>query len=47
VQGVNGALALVCVDQNILQVFEITGLDELVPIRRTRAEGLAAVAEGR
>jgi len=40
-----GALALVCSDANILKTFEITGLDRVFPIYRTRAEALAAVAE--
>jgi anti-sigma B factor antagonist len=44
-QGVGGALALVCVNENVLQVFKIIGLDTLLPIHGTREEGLAAVAE--
>ena len=43
-QGADEALALVCGNENILQVFELTGLDKLLPIRGTREEGLAAVA---
>ena len=44
-QGAGGALALVCVNEDLLQVFEITGLDRLLPIHGTHEEGLAAVAE--
>ena len=43
-QDVGGGLAVVCVDENIRQVFELTALDKLIPIRGTREEALAAVA---
>jgi anti-sigma B factor antagonist len=39
-----GALALVCTDQNITKIFEITGLDRVFPIHATRDEALAALA---
>jgi len=39
-----GSLALVCTDQNITKIFEITGLDRVFPIHATRDEALAAVA---
>ena len=39
-----GSLALVCSDQNICKIFEITGLDRVFPIHATREEALAALA---
>jgi anti-sigma B factor antagonist len=39
-----GGLALVCTDQNIAKIFEITGLDRVFPIHDTRDDALAAVA---
>jgi anti-sigma B factor antagonist len=39
-----GALALVCTDQNITKIFEITGLDRVFPIHTTRAEAMAALS---
>ena len=41
-----GALALVCTDQNIAKIFEITGLDRVFPIHDTREEALAAAGSG-
>ncbi len=45
-----GSLALVCTDQNITKIFEITGLDRVFPIHKSRDEALAdrggAAAEG-
>ena len=38
-----GSLALVCTDQNISKIFEITGLDRVVPIYKSRAEALQNV----
>ena len=35
-----GALALVCTDQNITKIFEITGLDRVFSILPTREEAL-------
>ena len=40
-----GSLALVCSDQNIQKIFEITGLDRVFPIHETREAALAAVGE--
>lgn len=40
----DGTLALVCTDQNIVKIFEITGLDRVFPIHASRADALAAVA---
>ncbi|HYI79524.1 MAG TPA: STAS domain-containing protein, partial [Thermoleophilaceae bacterium] len=37
-----GALALVCTDQNITKIFEITGLDRVFPIHATRDEALSS-----
>jgi anti-sigma B factor antagonist len=39
-----GSLALVCTDQNITKIFEITGLDRVFPIHASRDEALTAVA---
>jgi anti-sigma B factor antagonist len=39
-----GSLALVCTDQNITKIFEITGLDRVFPIHGSRDEALQAVA---
>ncbi|MEX2253274.1 MAG: STAS domain-containing protein [Thermoleophilaceae bacterium] len=36
-----GALTLVCSDENITKIFEITGLDRVFPIHATRDEALA------
>ncbi len=41
-----GSLALVCSDQNITKIFEITGLDRVFPIYDARAEALSSVAAG-
>ena len=41
-----GSLALVCADQNILKIFEITGLDRVFPIHSSRDEALSALATG-
>ena len=35
-----GSLALVCTDQNITKIFEITGLDRVFPIHSSRDEAL-------
>lgn len=43
---VGGSLALVCSDQNILKIFEITGLDRVFPIHESRDGALSAVASG-
>ena len=39
-----GSLAIVCADQNICKIFEITGLDRVFPIHGSREEALAAVS---
>jgi len=39
-----GQLSLVCSDRNITKIFEITGLDRVFTIYRTRDEALAALA---
>jgi anti-sigma B factor antagonist len=41
-----GSLALVCTDQNISKIFEITGLDRVFPMHGSREEALASVAAG-
>jgi anti-sigma B factor antagonist len=37
-----GSLELVCTEPNLLRVFELTGLDRLLPIRSSRSEALGA-----
>ena len=37
-----GALALVCTDQNITKIFEITGLDRVFEIHGSRDEAMAS-----
>ena len=39
-----GSLAIVCADQNICKIFEITGLDRVFPIHNSREEALQAVS---
>ena len=41
-----GSLALVCTDQNISKIFEITGLDRVFPIHESREKALESVATG-
>ena len=41
-----GSLTLVCTDQNISKIFEITGLDRVFPIHGSRDEALESVAAG-
>jgi anti-sigma B factor antagonist len=38
-----GSLALVCTDQNISKIFEITGLDRVFAIHATRGEALESL----
>ena len=40
-----GSLAIVCADQNICKIFEITGLDRVFPIHASRDEALADVGD--
>jgi anti-sigma B factor antagonist len=39
-----GSLAIVCADQNICKIFEITGLDRVFPIHSSREDALQAVS---
>jgi anti-sigma B factor antagonist len=41
-----GELSLVCRDQNIIKIFEITGLDHVFAIHASREKALAAAASG-
>jgi anti-sigma B factor antagonist len=41
-----GSLTLVCSDENITKIFEITGLDRVFPIHPSRDEALASVGSG-
>ena len=38
-----GSLALVCTDDNITKIFEITGLDRVFPIHSSRADALESL----
>jgi anti-sigma B factor antagonist len=40
----NGRVDIVCTDENITRIFEITGLDRIFGIYRTRADALKAAA---
>jgi len=40
-----GGLALVCSDQNITKIFEITGLDRVFPIHDTREAALSSLSQ--
>lgn len=40
----NGNLDIVCTDENIIRIFEITGLDRIFGIYATRGEAMKAVA---
>ncbi len=40
-----GSLSLVCTDENITKIFEITGLDRVFPIHPSRDDALGAVAD--
>ena len=42
-----GSLALVCTDENITKIFEITGLDRVFPIHSSRDDALAALSRER
>jgi anti-sigma B factor antagonist len=39
-----GSLELVCTEQNLLRIFELTGLDRLLSIHPSRDEALGALA---
>ena len=39
-----GSLALVCTDDNITKIFEITGLDRVFPIHSSREDALTALS---
>lgn len=41
-QTANGSLAVVCAQPTILKVFEITGLDAIIPVRPTLDEAVLA-----
>ena len=44
-RGPEDALALVCVDEQMLRIFDVSGFDRVIPIHKTREEALAAVGE--
>jgi anti-sigma B factor antagonist len=39
-----GSLAVVCTHQNVLQILEITGLDGMMTVHRSREEAVSALA---
>jgi anti-sigma B factor antagonist len=41
-----GSLTLVCTDDNITKIFEITGLDRVFPIHGSRDEAIEGLASG-
>ncbi len=41
----NGNLDIVCTDENIIRIFQITGLDRIFGIYSTRTEALAAAPD--
>lgn len=41
----NGSLDIVCTDENIIRIFEITGLDRIFGIYPTRDEAMKAATE--
>src|SRR5215212_11337723 len=43
VRPAGGALELVCTDENILEIFKVTGLDRIFPIHATRDEAVEAI----
>jgi anti-sigma B factor antagonist len=42
-KAVDGELSVVCPDENILRVFEVTGLHRVFEIHRSRAEALRGI----
>jgi anti-sigma B factor antagonist len=39
-----GSLAIVCMHEKVMQIFEITGLDSVITVHPSREEALAALA---
>jgi anti-sigma B factor antagonist len=39
-----GSLAIACTNENILNVFEIVGLHDMIPIHRSRDDAISALA---
>ncbi len=39
-----GSLAVVCTNDNIRNVFEIVGLDDMIPMHRSREDAVSALA---
>lgn len=40
----SGSLAVVCTNENIRNVFEIVGLDDMIPMHRSRDDAVSALA---
>ena len=40
----HGSLAVVCTNENIRNVFEIVGLDDMIPMHRSREDAVSALA---
>jgi anti-sigma B factor antagonist len=41
-----GSFAHVCTDENMLEIFNLTSLDQVMPIHETRSKAAAALARG-
>jgi anti-sigma B factor antagonist len=39
-----GSLAVVCADEHVRYLFEVVGLDDLIPLHRSRADAFTALA---
>lgn len=39
-----GSLAVVCTDENVRNIFEIVGLEDVIPLHRTRDDAVSALA---
>ncbi len=44
IQQASGSLAVVCTNENIRNVFEIVGLDQMLPLHRSRDDAISALA---
>ncbi len=43
-QEAGGSLAVVCTNENIRYIFEVAGLDNMIPLHRSRDDALSALA---
>lgn len=44
VQEVGGSLSVVCTNENIRDIFALVGLDDMLPLHRSRDDALSAIA---